>query len=467
MIGITRLEAYIPYYRLTGEILSQVWGGSFVGERAVANYDEDSLTLAAEAVRACLTYEDPKSFQGLYYASTSLPYQEHQNAVLLATIADLSNDLFTADFTGSPRASTQAFRAAYDAVKAGSADKILVAASDIRLGEPGGGFESTLGDAGVALTIGKEGVIAEIKGLYSYSQDFFDVWRKDDQRYLQSGDPKFIETYGYRVFIKKSLEGLLYRTGLSKSDISKALFYAPDTRTFRNLSQELEFKKDAYLEDPFLGTIGCTGTAYPFLLLISVLEQAKPGEKIALAGYGSGSDAILLEITENIYSRSRRPKLAEQLRNKKSVCHYGRYLQFRKLIETESLNPFSSLPVLWREEKQNLRLYGQKCQVCGSLQYPPRHVCWKCSSRNTFTAIRLNPRGKVFTFTKDHLVPTPNPPVVMVTVDLEGGGRFYAQMTDCDPDQVQIGMDVEFTFRKLHEGNGYNNYFWKFRPVRS
>lgn len=467
MIGVTNWGTYIPYYRLTGQLLSQVWGEPFTGERAIANYDEDSLTLAAEAVRACLRDENPKTFQGLYFASTSMPYREYQNAALLATVGDLSTVLFTADFGGSLRAASQAFRAAYDAIKAGSAEKVLVAASDIRLGEPGSGLEGILGDGGVALAMGKEGVLAEVKGFYSYSQNFLDIWRKEDQRYLKVGDQKFIEAYGYRVFIKKALEGLLSKMGLNKTDLTKVLFYAPDARTFQTISQELGFKKEAYLSDSLLSTVGCTGTAYPFLLLISALEQANPGEKIAVVSYGSGSDAILLEVTENIRPRNGTGMLAEQLNRKKTLNHYGKYLRFRNLVETEQPNPFSSLPVLWREEKQNLRLYGQKCQACGAIQYPPRHVCWKCSARNAFMEVRLSPRGKVFTFTKDHLVPTPSPPVVMVAVDLEGGGRFYAQMTDCEPDQVHIGMEVELTFRKLHEGEGYNNYFWKFKPARS
>jgi uncharacterized OB-fold protein len=53
----------------------------------------------------------------------------------------------------------------------------------------------------------------------------------------------------------------------------------------------------------------------------------------------------------------------------------------------------------------------------------------------------------------------------MVSVDLEGGGRLYTQMTDTDPKTVKIGMKVEMVFRKLHEGGGFYNYFWKFRPV--
>ena len=53
----------------------------------------------------------------------------------------------------------------------------------------------------------------------------------------------------------------------------------------------------------------------------------------------------------------------------------------------------------------------------------------------------------------------------MVAADLEGGGRFYTQMTDCDPATVTFDMPVELTFRRFHEGGELVHYFWKFRPV--
>ena len=61
--------------------------------------------------------------------------------------------------------------------------------------------------------------------------------------------------------------------------------------------------------------------------------------------------------------------------------------------------------------------------------------------------------------------PSPDPPTVMIAADLDGGGRFYTQLTDGDPDTVTFEMPVELTFRRFHEGAGLANYFWKFRPV--
>ena len=37
-------------------------------------------------------------------------------------------------------------------------------------------------------------------------------------------------------------------------------------------------------------------------------------------------------------------------------------------------------------------------------------------------------------------------------------------MTDCEPDKVAIGDEVEMTFRRLFTADGVHNYFWKARP---
>ena len=52
-----------------------------------------------------------------------------------------------------------------------------------------------------------------------------------------------------------------------------------------------------------------------------------------------------------------------------------------------------------------------------------------------------------------------------VSADLEGGGRFYGQLTDCDPATVGFEIPVELCFRRIHEGEGFISYFWKFRPA--
>ena len=74
--------------------------------------------------------------------------------------------------------------------------------------------------------------------------------------------------------------------------------------------------------------------------------------------------------------------------------------------------------------------------------------------------------GRIVTFTIDHLVYSENPPVVFAVVDFEGGGRIPIEITDIDPSDVFIGMEVIPTFRKIFTADGIHNYFWKVRPVR-
>ena len=74
--------------------------------------------------------------------------------------------------------------------------------------------------------------------------------------------------------------------------------------------------------------------------------------------------------------------------------------------------------------------------------------------------------AKIATYAIDRLAYSLNPPTVNVVIDFVGGGRFLCEMTDCEPDKVAIGDEVEMTFRRLFTADGVNNYFWKARPRR-
>jgi len=90
MVGIVSYGAYIPIYRLSQAEIARAWGGGGGrGEKAVANYDEDSITMAVEAAIDCLNGMDRHTVDGLYFASTTPPYGEKQSASIVATAADL------------------------------------------------------------------------------------------------------------------------------------------------------------------------------------------------------------------------------------------------------------------------------------------------------------------------------------------------------------------------------------------
>lgn len=463
-IGLVSVGGYVPRYRLSGKLLAQVWG-SGGGERAVANYDEDALTMGCEAALNALAGRDPARIGACFFASTSAPYLEKSNATLLATAADLPVELLTADMGGALRAGTTALRLALDSVRAGSAAQALVVASDMRPVAPGSELEALLGDGAGAALVGSEGVIASFEGAFTVSHEFTDVWRREADRYVQSlPDMTFVKAYGLDKHIPEAVDGLLRTTGRKKEDISKLVLYGPDARMHTALARQLKFPEAALPKEPPIARAGNTGAASCLLGLAAALEEARPHDQILVVSYGNGAEALLFEATEAVASyRSARP-VGVQLAAGVPLAHYGKFLQFRRHVETEIIRAFSSVPTMVREERQNFRLYGQKCRDCGAVSYPRRHLCWKCSS-SQLDDHKISRRGRVFTFTKDHLVPNPDPPTVMVSADLEGGGRFFAQLTDCDPAAVGFEMPVELTFRRIHEGEDYVNYFWKFRPA--
>jgi 3-hydroxy-3-methylglutaryl CoA synthase len=330
---------------------------------------------------------------------------------------------------------------------------------------PGTENEALLGDGAAAFLLGDEELIATFEGAYTVSHEFSDVWRNAGHRYLQMlQDMTFVRQYGLDKHIPEAVEGVLKKTGRKREDVAKLVLYAPDARLHAALSRQLKFPEGATLKEPVIGKAGNTGSASTLLGLASALEEAKPHDQILVVSYGNGAEALLFQATDRIATASFARPVSAQLAAGKPLTHYGKLLRFRRHVETEVIKAFSSLPTMLREERQNFRLYGQQCADCGAVSYPQRHLCWKCSSKN-LVEHKLARRGTVFTFTKDHLVPNPDPPTVMVSADLEGGGRFYGQLTDCDPAQVNFEMPVELCFRLIHEGEELGNYFWKFRPA--
>jgi 3-hydroxy-3-methylglutaryl CoA synthase len=83
MIGITAYGAYIPRLRLSRQaaVAANGWFNPALaalakGERAMANWDEDSLTMAVEAARDCLDGTRPDGLAGVTLASTTPPFED-------------------------------------------------------------------------------------------------------------------------------------------------------------------------------------------------------------------------------------------------------------------------------------------------------------------------------------------------------------------------------------------------------
>jgi 3-hydroxy-3-methylglutaryl CoA synthase len=463
MIGITRLGTYFPRHRLDRALIAKAWGGRAAGTRTVAGVDEDALTMAVEAAMACLGDAGAGTLDGVYFASTSAPYLEKQVASVVATALDCRRDVAVADFAGSTRAGLGALRAACDAVAAGSGRQMLVTTADARLAEPESELEALFGDGAAAALVGTEHVVAELVAAASVSEEFTHFYRTDAQRYVQVADARFGTTYGYATAVPEVVRAALAKAGASPAEVAKLVLAAPDARAAQDVVKKIGCGESA-LVAPLVADAGVLGTPDPLVLLSCALETAAPGDVVVVVGYGEGADALVLRATAALASARPRP-LAERLARPIALPSYEKYLKSRGVIPVDYQGePFPTY-LEWKELRQDVRLYGSRCEACGLVQYPMAHVCLGCKARERLVDHKLARRGAVFTFTIDNLAPVAEHPMPMLVIDLDGGGRVYLQGTDCAEGEIRVGTPVALTFRRLHESGGNRNYYWKARPA--
>ena len=472
MVGIKSISVHIPFFMLPRELISKAWSSrSIGGQKSVANYDEDSITMAVEAASGCWDSQNRQEMDGLFFCSTTSPYKEKQSSTVVAAAADLRGNILTCDVANSLRGGTLGLRLAIDSVKSGSARNVLVVASDCRSGYPQSEDEQLFGDGAAAVVIGEKDPIAVFEDCSSLSNEMTDVWRTDKDQFVRSWENRWVLTYGYTRTMSEMVSRMLKEKNLKPESFSKVVLYAPDQRTHRTLAQSLGFNVKEQLQDPLISTVGNAGAASIFLMLAAALEGSRPGDRILLGSYGDGADVLVLKVTDRIEEFKHKIGLGTKLSNRKAIMSYEKYLTFRNVLETAPEAPFSidsAATVLWRDRSWVFGLHGSRCKGCGLVSFPIQRICFGCQSKDNFEEVRLSDKqGKVFTFSLDYLAGTPDPPVVQTVLESsEGSARVYCMMTDVDQKEVKVEMDVKMTFRRIREARGFFNYFWKCRPLR-
>ena len=466
MAKIASFGAYIPLFRLSREEIGNAWGlPAIPGERAVANADEDSLTMAVAAGSDCLAGVDPSSIDGLFFATTTAPYDEKQCAGIIAAALDMRTDINTADFTGSLRAATTALRAAADAVDSGSAGSILVVAADCRLAEPESMWEQLLGDGAGAVLVSKQGP-ATLRGFHSVAGEQLGVWRRNEDRYIRSFEAKAETKYGYVQSAVQAGKAVLERENVAPGDLAKGVITAGDPRSQGSVASSLGLD-GAQLQDSLFMPVGNPGVPLVLMMLAGALEEAKAGDKLLLINNGDGADAFLVELAEGFAPAVGRKGLSGHLSQRRTLPNYTAYARFRKLTKRDEVDPRGSAVTYWRDTNIVLNFHGGRCRKCGAVQYPIPRLCGECATKDQIEEVKLAKTGSVYTYTLDHLDAGQylNVPVPRLVLDLEGGGRVFLSMTDGDPQEVKIGMSAEVVFRRLHEASSFHNYYWKCRPL--
>lgn len=469
MAGIVSYGSYVPYRRLKRSAIAAVLGTpGGKGERAIASFDEDSVSMSVEAARDALKASPPGDIQALIFATTTPPYAEKLNAAVIGAATMLRQEIRASDLTGSVRAGISALLQGADAVS-GGAKRALVAMGDCRLAAPEGKAEQTTGDGAAAFVLGADNVLAEIEASASLTREFLDSWRAPGERFSHSWEERFTLTQAHSPLLGKVIQDVLAKAKLAPGDLAKVILDAPNARAAEEIGRALKIDPTKFA-DSFAVTVGQTGAAHAGLMLAASLAAAKPGDRILLATVADGADAVVFRVMPANANFKPVRSVGRMIESKGDVS-YASYLKWREILPTEPpRRPDPDRPAgppMMRSAQWKFGFIGSKCTKCGTPQLPPQLVCVKCHEPGHMEPYAFADRtGKIATYAIDRLAYSLNPPTVNVVIDFKGGGRFLCEMTDCEPDKVAIGDEVEMTFRRLFTANGVKNYFWKARPRR-
>jgi len=466
MRGIIAAGAHVPYHRLDRSEISTFFGkGGGRGTRSVASYDEDTTTMAVAAARRALTSTSVAP-EALWFATANPAYLEKTNATAIHAALRLAPDVAALDFGGALRSGAGALRTAL-----ASGATTLVAVADQRGGLATSSDEASGGDGAAAILCGDDSagpVIAEFLGSGVATAELLERWRLPGSDRSRTWEERFGEV-AYGPLMTEAWDRALAATGLAAEAIDRLVVAGTHARAVARNIGRLGVAEDQRVDD-LSSTVGNTGTAHPLLLLTAALEGATPGQTIALMTVADGVEVIVLRATEAIGAYRSTFPVAEQVAGGGSLS-YASFLAWRAMVSVEPPNrPLPNRPsasAAYRRDEWKFGFVGSRDRSSGMIHLPPARVSEKGGAVDDMEPVAMaDAVGTVVSFTIDRLVYSPSPPVVFAVVDFDGGGRVPLELTDCHPDEVEIGMRVQPTFRRLFTADEIHNYFWKVQPLR-
>ena len=335
MAGIIGYGVYIPRYRLEQKEAAIPWGSWSPGEKSVCGADEDVVTMAAEAMDNAIKHSgiDPEEIGAIYIGTASSPYIEQYVAPILAETLGLHPETTMMDYSGSLNSMANAVLGCLDAIAAKRIKCGIVIGAENRATAPGTEGDASFGAGAVAMVIGKEGIIAEIEGIHSYSTLFLDRWHAAKDAWVSNfNDYRFDREYGYQAHIAEACKGLLGELGKTAGEYDYAVFPQPDDRIPGLPAKALGIQSER-LAPAIASVLGDLGSCSAFISLAGILDKAKQGEKVLLASYGSGASNAMSLITRGQISKKRkRLTLLKKYIDRKQYLTYTSYLRIREQL---------------------------------------------------------------------------------------------------------------------------------------
>ena len=481
-IGILAYGSYVPRLRLSRQAVAQAnawYAPQFLarakGTRAMAHWDEDSISMAVAAARDCLGMSRHRSaIRSVILASTTLPFADRLNAGILCGALDLDESVASCDVGGAQTAALSGLAQAVAQARAGSGP-VLLAAADARKTRAGSSQELDYGDGAAALLVGSGDVVADVLGVGALTTDFVDHFRMAGEEIDYHWEERWVRDEGISKVVPRVIEQALNAAGVSPEQVDHFIFPSTFSKIDQQLAKACRIRPQAVV-DNLADTVGDTGIAHGLLMLARVLESAEPGRVIVLAQFGSGAQALVLRTTEQV--KDFRPKVGASgwIARGLEEHSYTRYLAYKGQLEVEKgprgeQDRKTALSTAYRHRRALQGLVAGRCRLTGQVHFPPSRLSYTQGAPALDTqephplAERL---GTVLSWSAEALSFHMSPPHQYGQVDFDGGGRILMEFTDVRPGDIATGTRVDMVFRikDRDELRGFQRYFWKATPVR-
>lgn len=483
MVGITAYGGYVPRLRLqrAAAAKANAWlapglMGKAKGERAMANWDEDAITMAVEAARDALgPGEDRSHINACILATTTAPFADRLNAGIVSAALTLEPNAGASDITGTQRAGLTALSTALSVVKGEPKANVLVCASDKRRARAASTAELDNGDAAAAFVIGGQDTLADWIGGAVTTADFVDHFRGAEEAFDYNWEERWIRDEGYAKIVPPTIERALKSAKVKAEDV--ATFILPSTfkGVAESIAKKLKIKPEA-VRDNLAANVGEAGCAHALVMLAHALETAKAGDVIVVAQFGQGCEANVFRVTEKIGSVRPVRGISGWLADRKEETNYLKFLVFNDLVEWDKgmraeKDNKTALTTLYRNNDMILGLVGGRCRETGVVQFPRTRIS---VNPNNPTVDTQEPykfaerEAEVLTWSADYLTFAMSPPNHYGMIVFDGGGRIFMDITDVEPGDVDSGTPVRMSFRvkEKDDKRGFTRYFWKAVPDR-
>jgi len=344
MAGIIGYGVYIPKYRIKAEEIAEVQeananaikAGLGLTEKSVPGKDEDTITIATHAARDALRRAqiDKKEIGAIYIGSESHPYAVKPSSAVVAEAIGIGNDYTAVDTEFACKAGSATIQINMGLVDSKMVKYGLSIGADTSQAEPGNALEYSAAAGGAAFIIGsnKES-LATIDETVSFTSDTPDFWRRAMQPY-PSHAGRFTGEPAYFKHVIGATKMLLEKTKTKIEDYKYVVFHMPNGKFPEAAAKIFGVTKEQLSPGIVVKKIGNTYSGSSLLGLAAVLDIAKPGDKILMTSYGSGSgsDSFALTVTEKIKEKQKLARSVQDYIDRKEYLSYAKYLKHMETI---------------------------------------------------------------------------------------------------------------------------------------